>query len=138
MGLDELLHASRATASFRVAVEEFRRTGMPSDRIGFDARSPAVKVERVLTKLLESEPELPIERVHVAGRSGCEFYRGELVADTANERRRFSFHWDCRWRAVEEGWTDYFGLPDQIRAAREFGHDCFRDWSEIGAEAGAA
>ena len=44
--------------------------------------------------------------------------------------RRVRFHWDCKWRALQEGWTDYFGFPDQVRAAREFGHDCFRLWEE--------
>ena len=42
----------------------------------------------------------------------------------------FSFTWCCRWRAEQEGWKDYFGFPDQIRAAREFGWDCFQRWSE--------
>ena len=40
------------------------------------------------------------------------------------------FHWDCKWRAQQQGWVDYFGFPDQTRAAREFGFDCFRSWVE--------
>ncbi|HEX8695519.1 MAG TPA: hypothetical protein VF746_24110, partial [Longimicrobium sp.] len=40
------------------------------------------------------------------------------------------FVWDCKWKAEQHGWHDYFGFPDQGRAAREFGYDCFRAWVE--------
>jgi hypothetical protein len=44
------------------------------------------------------------------------------------------FYWDCKWKAQEQGWTDYFGFPDQMRAAREFGYDCFRSWNQLQTE----
>ena len=40
----------------------------------------------------------------------------------------FDFVWDCRWRAEREGYVDYFGFPDQARAAREFDWQCFQVW----------
>ena len=45
--------------------------------------------------------------------------------------RQVRFHWDCKWRAQQEGWVDYFGFPDQIRAAREFGWRCFERWEPL-------
>ncbi|HET8653949.1 MAG TPA: hypothetical protein VFL93_00350 [Longimicrobiaceae bacterium] len=127
--LHEPLSRSRASAEFRDAVERFLRTGAPNDRIAFDTySSPPVKVARALTMLLVSHPELETERVAIDGVSGCEFYRGELTAHTAGGARRVSFEWNCKWKALEQGWTDHFGYPDQIRAAQEFGYDCFRVW----------
>lgn len=128
MSLQTYLQRSRATDAFKDAVASFAREGRPNERLAFDAYSPPVKVQRTLTKLLEQHPELEIERVEIRGASGCEFFRGEIVAVTAGEPRRIRFHWDCKWKAVQQGWTDYFGFPDQIRAAREFGWDCFRTW----------
>lgn len=135
--LNEFLTRARLAPEFRDEVSEFLRTGRPGHRITFDLRSPPVKVERVLTKLLAAEPELAIERVEVEGVSGCEFYRGEVAVVAGGERRRFRFDWDCRWRAVQQGWSDYFGFADQGRAAREFGYDCFRVWEEVAEEAAA-
>jgi hypothetical protein len=127
-----------ATAAFREALTEFVRTGAPSDRVRFDYRSPPVKVERVLTKLLASCADLPVEAVEIDGSSGCEFYRGEATVMVAGGvARRILFRWDCRWRAMEQGWTDYFGFPDQTRAAREFGYDCFQTWEDVAAGEGA-
>jgi hypothetical protein len=87
-------------------------------------------VERTLAKVMVEYPDLPIESIEVRGSSGCEFYRGTAVIRTAGEERHVRFHWDCKWRAEQQGWTDYFGFPDQTRAAREFGYDCFRSWQE--------
>ena len=46
-----------------------------------------------------------------------------------------------RWRAEQQGWVDAFGFPDQIRAADEFGWNCFHRWqlhqSAAQARAGA-
>lgn len=123
-----LLERSRATRPFRDALLAFMKHGHANDRIQFDAYSPPVKVERTLTKLLEANPELEIERVTLDGSSGCEFYRGTLRVETTSEPVEIAFEWNCKWRAVQQGWTDYFGFPDQARAAREFGHDCFRRW----------
>jgi hypothetical protein len=128
MNLRDLAARSRATPAFRTALDGFLADPRPNGRIEFDRRSPAVKVERALTKLLVEHPELPIERVVIDADSGCEFYRGEMHVSAGAEMLDIRFHWDCKWRAMEQGWTDYFGFPDQIRAAREFGFDCFRAW----------
>ena len=130
MILRKLLARSRASDEFKAAVAAFLREGRPSDRLAFDPYAPPVKVERALTKLLEELPEVALDRVEIRAVSGCEFFRGELLALAADEERRIRFHWDCKWKAVQQGWTDYFGFPDQARAAREFGHDCFRQWEE--------
>ncbi|HEX2716469.1 MAG TPA: hypothetical protein VHM67_02250 [Gemmatimonadaceae bacterium] len=91
---------------------------------------PAVKVERVLTQLLAEVGHEPIERVEIDARSGCSDFSGTLEVTVAGTRRTFDFVWDCRWRAEQEGWRDHWGEPDQIRAAREFGWQCFANWSE--------
>jgi hypothetical protein len=91
---------------------------------------PAVKVERVLTQLLHELPDVRIERIEIDARSGCSDFSGELTVFADDAVRVFDFVWDCRWRAAEEGWTDHWGEPDQIRAAREFGWRCFAVWSE--------
>ncbi len=131
--LHQFLDESQATAAFRDAVAHFLRTGQPSPTLQFSSRLPPVKIERTLTKILEAYPDLPLERVEIDATSGCEFFRGTATLHAAGEERRVSFYWDCRWRAMQEGWTDYFGLPDQIRAAREFGYNCFRHWTEEAA-----
>ena len=41
------------------------------------------------------------------------------VDDCREDVRTVRFHWDCKWKAQQEGWSDYFGFPDQMRAARE-------------------
>lgn len=130
MILTDLLARSRASEAFRDAVAAFLRDGSPNENLAFDRYCPPVKVERTVIKLLEEYPEREIESVEIRGSSGCEFFRGEAVIRTASEERRVSFWWDCKWKAVQMGWTDYFGFPDQTRAAREFGHDCFRSWEE--------
>lgn len=133
--IHDLLQRSAVTPDFRDAVTEFVRSGLPNDRVRFDHRSPPVKVERVISKLLASEPEAAIDGMEIDGWSGCEFYRGDaLVALADGESRQIRFRWDCRWRAMEEGWTDYFGFPDQMRAAQEFGYDCFQTWEPVTAD----
>lgn len=121
------LQATSAGA-FRVALAAFRTSGRPNERISFDRLSPPVKVERTVTKVMVEYPALAIESIEVRGSSGCEFYRGTAIIRTADEERHVRFHWDCKWKAEQQGWTDYFGFPDQARAAREFGWDCFRTW----------
>jgi hypothetical protein len=131
MDLRDLLARSSASQSFRDAVEDFLRDGRPNDALRFAGQAPPIKVARTLTQLLVSQPEVPVDRVEIEAASGCEFYRGVLRVFTAvGEARTVRFHWDCRWKALQRGWTDYFGYPDQARAAREFGHDCFRLWEE--------
>ncbi|CAN5559369.1 hypothetical protein BH24GEM3_BH24GEM3_22610 [soil metagenome] len=133
--LHQFLDQSQATAAFREAVAHFVRTRQPSSAIQFSSRLPPVKIERALTKIIEAYPDLPLERVEIDGTSGCEFFRGTATLSAGAEQRRVEFNWDCRWKAMQVGWTDYFGLPDQIRAAREFGYDCFRVWTEQQAAA---
>ena len=130
MKIFDLLERSSATEPFRDAVMRFVREGRSNDRIAFNRDCPPVKVERTVTKVLEEYPELHIESIDVRGVSGCEFFRGVMEVHTGGEVRRINFHWDCKWKAQEMGWHDYFGFPDQARAAREFGHNCFRSWSE--------
>ena len=126
----DLLDRSAATAPFREAVAQFLRDGRASERIAFGHGSPSIKVERTLTKVLVEYPDLPIESIELQAASGCEYFRGRLFVRTPAEERRVAFHWDCKWRAEVEGWRDWFGFPDQVRAAREFGWDCFRAWEE--------
>ena len=138
MPIREFLERSSATEPFREAVAQFLRTGRSCDRIVFDYASPAVKVERTLTKVLEEYPDLALESIELRGSSGCEYYRGQLHLRSAEGERVVRFHWDCKWRAEQEGWKDWFGLADQARAAREFGYDCFRSWEEQPAARTAA
>jgi hypothetical protein len=137
----DLVARSAATEAFRAAVEQFCRTGAPGPVLEFDPRCPPVKVERTLIQMLQAFPSLPIARVAVQGSSGCEFFRGTVQITAEEQSTAVQFEWNCRWKAEEMGWVDWFGLPDQSRAAREFGHDCFRVWkvvSDQGAMAGTA
>ena len=133
MKIFDLLDGSSATEPFRDAVQRFVREGRPNERLAFNQGCPAVKVERTLVRALEEYPALEVESIVIHGSSGCEFFRGWMDVHTSNEVRRVSFHWDCKWKAVEMGWHDYFGFPDQTRAAREFPYACFRAWEEEGA-----
>jgi hypothetical protein len=130
MTILECLQRSAATDPFRAAVEDFVRTGRSGALLRFGYGCPPVKVERTLMKVLEEYRTLPLESIEVDGASGCEFFRGTAILRAAGEERRVRFWWDCKWKAQQEGWTDWFGFPDQTRAAREFGHDCFRQFAE--------
>lgn len=130
MKLLEFLSASSASSEFKDAVERFLATGSSSERIAFSSHAPPVKVARTLTKLLSEYPELEIESVKLTGRSGCEYFRGDLLIRSSSEERKVEFDWDCKWKATQLGWVDYFGFADQTRAAREFDHECFRSWDE--------
>jgi hypothetical protein len=130
MDLNRLLDASRASAEFKDAVRRFTARG-DWDRIRVSRFAPPVKVARVLTQLLAARPELEVEYVHIDAHSGCSNFLGVLYAHTPSGVRRFAFEWCCRWRAETLGWKDYFGLPDQIRAANEFGWRCFKTWREL-------
>jgi hypothetical protein len=138
MTIPDLLERSAATPAFREDLHRFLQDGRSGPRIVFDAGSPRVKVARVIAKALVEYPALPIESIEVRGRSGCESFQGHLTLHAEGGSRSVHFHWDCRWRAEQEGWYDCFGFPDQIRAAREFGFECFREWSDgLGAGSGA-
>jgi hypothetical protein len=122
------LGKSHATESFKLDVAAFC-AGQAAPRVTVEGFVPRIKVERLLMHLLSTEVELPITRVSVRGRSGCSDFVGAVTVETVSETHVFEFVWDCRWRAEQEGWTDCFGLPDQLRAAQEFGWRCFQLWS---------
>ncbi len=126
--MDSFIERSRAADSFKSDVRRFRQ-GLEVERIRVNGFAPRVKIERVLTQLLNAEPGLAIERVEIEGRSGCSDFTGTVSIETESERRVVDFAWCCRWKAEQEGWTDYFGFPDQMRAAREYGWQCFERWS---------
>lgn len=125
--MDSLLQTSLATADFKLALASFL-AGEPSDRVKVESYVPHVKVRRLLTQLLVQEPSLEIERIVIRGFSGCSDFVGSLDVHTTSGPAVFDFAWDCRWRAQNEGFVDYFGFPDQMRAAMEFDWQCFRKW----------
>jgi hypothetical protein len=128
-----LMAQSAATDAFKADVRAY--AGHESaPRISTSRHAPRVKVLRLLAQLFEREPGLPVDRVQVDGVSGCADFRGLLTVETAAGVQAFDFAWDCHWRAREEGWVDCFGLPDQIRAAREFGHRCFERWEAVAVD----
>ena len=136
ISLDASLAASRATPEFQADVRAYAdyRDGA---RVVLVRHAPRVKVLRVITQLLTQHPELRVERVRLEGVSGCADYRGTVVAEIAHDSpRTFAFVWDCAWRAAREGWVDSRGTPDQVRAAREFGWQCFSAWNELVREGG--
>jgi hypothetical protein len=128
--LADLLTASQASESFKSDVVRFLDTGA-AERVEILGFAPRVKVTRLLKHLLASHPDLDIEQISVRGQSGCSDFAGTVELATTKERRTFEFVWCCRWRAQEEGWTDYFGFPDQMRAAREFDWRCFKVWNPL-------
>src|SRR5918999_4624787 len=126
--MEVILGKSRATEPFKLDVAAFC-SGRIAPRVAVEGFAPRVKVQRLLIQLLSSESSLPITRVVVRGRSGCSDFTGEVKVETVSETHVFDFVWDCRWRAQLEGWTDCFGLPDQMRAAQAFGWQCFQVWT---------
>ena len=121
--LDELLASSAAGEAFKRAVQALAAGGK-QDRIAYNSASPPVKVLRFVMKLLETRPDLALERVEIQGQAGCSDYVGTATAQPGP--LQIEFEWDCRWRAEGLGWRDPFGDPDQLRAARELGYQCFR------------
>lgn len=130
MELSPLIAASRATAGFKADLDAFS-AGRRVERIELRRPQPPLKVLRVLAQLLDAEPSLEIDRVEVEGVSGCSDFVGRVTVHVNGEVRHYDFEWCCRWRAEQEGWTDYFGFPDQMRAAREFEWRCFRRWEAV-------
>ena len=128
--LEQILKSSQAAETFKVAVRNYC-AGAPVENIRVDGFAPSIKVRRLLAHMLSSEADLPIERISVRGRSGCSDFVGTVKVQTATEMRVYEFVWDCRWRAEQEGWTDCFGFPDQIRAAREYDWRCFERWEPV-------
>ena len=130
--LTTLLAGSNASDGFKADVQRFAARGV-AERIKASPYSPAVKVLRLIAHLLHTHPDLPVESVVIDARAGCADFTGTVCVNADGSARRFRFAWDCRWRAEQEGYTDYFGFPDQIRAVREFGWRCFRAWQEVDA-----
>ena len=120
----KIIAQSSATPAFQADVRAYAEH-RAAPRIEVLRHSPRVKVLRVLAQLLASEPTLAVDGVQVDAASGCSDFRGTLVVRAGDQERTFQFVWDCQWRAMQEGWTDAFGLPDQIRAARTFDWRCF-------------
>ncbi len=125
--LERILANSRAADSFKSAVRSYY-ADRRAEPVRVEGHAPAIKVRRVLAHILEAEPHLPIERVSLRGRSGCSDFVGTVQVHAGMETHVFEFTWDCRWRAEQEGWTDCFGFPDQIRAAQEYDWRCFERW----------
>ena len=134
MVTDQLLARSRASDAFKRDLRQFA-AGRRAARIETARFAPPIKVLRVITQLLHAAPDLAIDRVSIRAESGCSDFVGTAIVEADGGVREFEFVWDCRWRAVQEGWTDAFGLPDQIRAAHVFEWRCFAHWSERGAAA---
>jgi len=135
--MEQILAKSRAMEPFKRAVRSYSSSG-GGDHIRVDGSAPSIKVRRLLAHILTAEPHLPIERVSLRGRSGCSDFVGTVKVHTASETRVYEFVWDCRWRAEQEGWTDCFGYPDQIRAAREYDWRCFERWEAVHVDAFAS
>lgn len=131
----DIVTRSRASARFKDDLHRFIEGHEDVRGIVLLHRAPRVKVLRVIHHLLDTHPELAIERVQVDGRSGCSDFTGTVHVEGDSESRTFEFAWDCRWKAEQEGWTDCFGFPDQIRAAEVFGWRCFARWEPRPLEA---
>jgi hypothetical protein len=129
--LETLLAKSRAQEQFKEDVRRLFARG-EAPRIRVESYVPVVKLQRLLKQILANEPDLPIAGVAVSGSSGCSDFVGTVEAETQGATHVFEFGWCCRWRAEQEGWTDYFGFPDQIRAAQEFDWRCFHTWQRRG------
>jgi hypothetical protein len=125
--MDTLLQSSSATIDFKTEIAAFL-SGKKSDRVTVETYVPSVKVRRLLTQLLSVEPALEIEHVVIRGRAGCSDFVGSVDVHTTSGAHVFDFVWNCRWRAQHEGYVDYFGFPDQARAAQEFDWRCFQRW----------
>jgi len=125
--LAELLAASAADDAFKADVRAFV-AHTTAHRVLVEHPAPRVKPLRVIAQLLHAEPALPIERVRISAWSGCSDYRGTIVVGAPDGERTWDFVWDCRWRAEHEQLLTSWGYPDQVRAAREWGWDCFERW----------
>lgn len=135
--LEQILASSSAAEPFKHAVRGYG-SAESAKLIRVDGYAPAVKVRRLLTYILATESHLQIEQLSVRARSGCSDFVGTVQVETASGTHAYDFVWDCRWRAEQEGWTDYFGFPDQIRAAREYDWRCFERWEAVQSPASAA
>lgn len=125
--MEPLLTQSRATLEFKADLARFL-AGDRTRRVKVESFVPRVKVQRLLSQLLAEESSLEIEQVTIRGSSGCSDFVGTIDVLTRSGSHVFDFVWCCRWRAQREGFVDYFGFPDQYRAAQEFDWRCFQKW----------
>ena len=125
--METLLTQSSATQEFKADIARFL-AGDRSSRVKVESFVPRIKVQRLLSQLLAHESTLQIEQVTIRGSAGCSDFVGTIDVQTASGSHVFEFVWCCRWRAEREGFLDYFGFPDQSRAAQEFDWRCFRKW----------
>jgi len=130
MDLTDILDESAATAEFKAAVLQVRER-IRTPLVTSSRPVPHVKIVRLLTHLLDAERDLEIASVRIHADSGCSDLTGVIDVTCVDAMRRFSFAWDCAWRATEMGWTDCFGFPDQMRAAREYDWRCFKSWQSV-------
>ncbi|MCA9732445.1 MAG: hypothetical protein H6696_13070 [Deferribacteres bacterium] len=130
--LHDLLGRSKATEAFKEAVREFVKKPEPNSHIQFGFGTPALKVFRSIMKLLETHPEIIIEAVVVGGHSGCANFIGTI--EVQPDGRKFGFNWNCQWRARENDVKNAWGMPDQIKAAYDFGYQCFQSFEEMNQE----
>jgi hypothetical protein len=136
ISLDACLAASRSTPEFQADVRAYADY-RDASRVVLLRAAPRIKVLRVIAQLVAAQPDLAIDRVRIEGISGCADYRGTVVAEIVDDKpRTFAFVWDCAWRAAREGWVDSRGNPDQVRAAREYGWQCFSLWSDVSVREG--
>lgn len=128
--VQSFLEKSQATEEFRTALLDFQSAGKQNPEIlAANAGVPPVKYLRVIQKLLEVYPTWAIKSLVLNAHSGCSDFRGTLEVNLASgEQKTIKFVWDCAWRADQEGWVTAFGDPDQQRAAREFGYQCFESF----------
>jgi len=125
----QILARSCATDQFKADVLAFAsRASAPS--ITLARHAPRIKVIRLINHLLHAHREFMVERLRIDARSGCSDFVGTVVVEGGGGSRVFEFAWCCRWRAEQQGWVDAYGFPDQIRAADEFGWNCFERWQE--------
>lgn len=137
MELTGLLAASSASDAFKADVRHYAAHGS-APRIRLTRYAPPVKVLRLLSQLLTAEQALAVEHITVDAYSGCSDFAGSIQVEAGDQSRRIEFIWDCRWRAEQQGWRDYFGFPDQMRAAHEFGWRCFERWEATSTRAASS
>ena len=125
--METLLSQSRASDEFKADLALFLAGDRPG-RVKVESFVPRVKVQRLLSQLLAEESSLEIEQVVIRGSAGCSDFVGTIDVHTRSGSHVFDFVWCCRWRAQREGFVDYYGFPDQSRAAEEFGWRCFQKW----------
>ena len=126
---EDLLAQSQASEAFKDTLRDFLIKPQPCNRIRYPLGTPAIKIVRTIMKLLENYPDLPFDAVAVAARSGCATFEGIISVEP--QKRQFEFIWDCQWRAQQNNLTNAWGMPDQVKAAHDFGYQCYQKFEEI-------